>query len=75
MRPGTGGASLWSLARSAKPDYPMKNVIIRILIYLTINLKFMKMKLDKKKFWTIIVNIGVAICTGLASIYGVSIMV
>jgi len=53
----------------------MKNVIIKILIYLTFNLKFMKMKLDKKKFWTIIVNIGVAICTGLASIYGVSIMV
>jgi hypothetical protein len=74
MRPGTGGASLWSLARSAKPDYPMKNVIIRILIYLTFNLKFKEMTVEKKNIWTVVVNTILTLITGIASVFGLNVL-
>ena len=52
----------------------MKRVIIRLLILLTIRLKFTKMTTEKKNIWTVIVNTILTLISGIASALGLGVM-
>ena len=52
----------------------MKRVIINLLVYLTINLKFSKMTTEKKNIWTVIVNTILTLISGIASALGLGVM-
>ena len=52
----------------------MKRVIIKLLFLLTINSNFKKMSVEKKNIWTVIVNTILTLITGIASVFGLSVM-